>query len=364
MRKRSPGETYRKAGMLKARRHNMMLQVLWFILWGVLWTVYFMLDGFDLGAGMLQLFYAKKDEERRLMLNAIGPVWNGNEVWLITAGGATFAAFPTTYALMFSYLYSALLIILFSLILRGVALEFRTKASGAAWQKAWSIILFIGSLVPALLFGVAFGNIFHGLPMDADGYHGTLLTLLNPYGLLTGLLFVVLFIEHGSLWLARKTNNELKKRMTNIANKNWLILTVITVLFLIFTGFDTRLYQNYYAHPLLIVVPVLAALALLMIRFFTAKGSGNGAFYLSCMTIILIMFTALIGLYPNLIPSSIGPDYSLTIFNSSSGTYTLKIMTIVAVIFVPIVIIYQSWIYRIFKSGSTIEEIMKDKDAY
>ncbi len=341
----------------------MMLQILWFILWGVLWTVYFMLDGFDLGTGMLQLFYAKKDEERRLMLNAIGPVWNGNEVWLITAGGATFAAFPTTYALMFSYLYSALLIILFSLILRGAALEFRTKVSGAAWQKAWNIILFIGSVVPALLFGVAFGNIFHGLPMDAHGYHGTLLALLNPYGLLTGLLFVVLFIEQGSLWLARKTNNELKKRMTNIANKNWMILVVLTVIFLIYTGFDTHLYQNYYAHPVLVAVPVLAAIALVMIRFFTSKAAQK-AFYLSCVAIVLIMATALIGLYPNLIPSSIGPAYSLTIFNSSSGTYTLKIMTVVALIFVPIVILYQAWVYRIFKAGSTIEEIMKDKDAY
>ena len=249
----------------------MILQILWFILWAVLWTVYFMLDGFDLGVGMLQLITAKNDIERRLMLNSIGPVWNGNEVWLITAGGATFAAFPLTYALMFSYLYPALLIILFSLILRGVALELRTKVATDAWTKTWDVILFLSSLIPALLFGVAFGNIFHGLPMDANGYRGTLVTLLNPYGLITGVLFVVLFIEHGSLWLARKTAGDLKQRMITVANKDWLLLFVLTLVFLIYTGFYTHLYQNYYAHPLLIVVPALAAASLVMTRLFTAK---------------------------------------------------------------------------------------------
>ncbi len=341
----------------------MMLQILWFILWGVLWTVYFMLDGFDLGVGMLQLFTARNDIERQRMLNAIGPVWNGNEVWLITAGGATFAAFPTTYALMFSYLYSALLIILFSLIFRGVAIEFRKKVASYTWTKAWDVVIFIGSIVPALLFGVAFGNIFHGLPMDASGYNGTFFTLLNPYGLITGVLFVVLFIEHGSLWLAKKTDNELKQRMINVANKNWLVLLVLTIIFLIYTGFDTNLYQNYLSYPVWITVPALATFSLVMIRYFSAKAAQR-AFYFSCASIVLIMATALIGLYPNLIPSSIGSAYSLTIFNSSSGKYTLKIMTVVAVIFVPIVIIYQSLVYRIFKSGSTVEEIMKDKDAY
>ena len=341
----------------------MILQILWFILWAVLWTVYFMLDGFDLGVGMLQFITAKNDIERRLMLDSIGPVWNGNEVWLITAGGATFAAFPLTYALMFSYLYPALLMILFSLILRGVALELRTKVGTDAWRKTWDVILFLSSLTPALLFGIAFGNIFHGLPMDANGYRGTLATLLNPYGLITGVLFVVLFSEHGSLWLARKTAGDLKQRMITIANKDWILLFALTLVFLIYTGFDTHLYQNYYAHPLLIVVPALAAATLVMTRLFTVKAAQK-AFYLSCVTIVLIMATAIIGLYPNLIPSSIGPGYSLTLFNSSSGFYTLKIMTVVALIFVPVVIIYQSWVYRIFKSGSTAEEIAKNEDLY
>ena len=175
----------------------MEFQIIWFVLWGLLWAVYFMLDGFDFGAGTLYNFIAKNETEKKMVINTFGPVWNGNEVWLLTAGGATFAAFPTTYALMFSYLYTALLLVLFSLIIRGVSIEFRGKGGSDAWRKGWDIGIFLGSFLPSLLFGVAFGNIFQGLPMDGNGYHGTLFTLLNPYGLLTGVLFVLLFLLHG-----------------------------------------------------------------------------------------------------------------------------------------------------------------------
>lgn len=341
----------------------MILQILWFIVWAILWTVYFMLDGFDLGVGMLQLVAARDNRERRSMLNAIGPVWNGNEVWLITAGGATFAAFPVTYALMFSYLYPALLLILFSLIIRGVAIEFRTKVASTAWVKTWNVLIGAGSFLPAFLFGVAFGNIFRGLPMDAGGYHGTLLTLLNPYGVLTGVLFVVLFAEHGSLWLARKTGGDTKRRMAAAADAMWILLFVLILAFVITTGFSTSLYLNYAAHPVLVILPGLAALALVMVRRSTAA-SATRAFYFSCATVVLLLAAALAGLYPNLIPSSIGPAYSLTIFNSSSGTYTLKIMTIVVLIFVPIVFVYQSWVYRIFRAGGTDGQVMDDTDDY
>lgn len=341
----------------------MIFQIIWFVLWAVLWTVYFMLDGFDLGVGMLQLISMENDDDKRVVLNTIGPIWDGNEVWLITAGGATFAAFPTTYALMFSYLYLPLLIILFSLIIRGVAIEFRTKLESRAWIRTWNILIFVGSFLPALLLGVAFGNIFHGLLMDNNGYHGTIFTLLNPYGVLTGLLFVILFIEHGSLWLAKKTTNPLKQRMTNLASKVWFILFLLIMIFLVYTGFYTHLYLNYYTNPMLIVVPILAAILLVLTRVFISI-SIEKAFYLSCSTIVFIMATAMIGLYPNLIPSSISSTYSLTIFNSSSSSYTLKIMTIVAAIFVPIVVVYQSWVYNIFSKGSTIKEIKQNKDAY
>ena len=342
----------------------MGFQILWFILWGVLWAVYFMLDGFDFGAGMLQRFLGRDNAEKRVIINSIGPVWDGNEVWLITAGGATFAAFPTTYALMFSYLYSALLLILFALIFRGVAFEFRGKGGSPAWENSWDAAIFLGSFLPALLFGVAFGNIFEGLPMDGSGYHGTLFTLLNPYGLLTGVFFVLLFIEHGALWLAVKTKGDISVKAGKLSNRVWFPLLVVAVAFLIFTYFATSLYANYLDNVMLLAVPVLAVLALLGIKVFGVKRQYLAAFYASCVTIVMVVFTGVIGLYPNLIPSSIDPNYSLTIFNSSSSIYTLKIMTVVALIFVPVVIAYQVWIYWIFRHPIAADEILSDKEAY
>ncbi len=342
----------------------MEFQIIWFILWGVLWAVYFMLDGFDFGAGILHRFVGKTDMEKRVIINTLGPVWDGNEVWLITAGGATFAAFPTTYALMFSYLYTPLLIILFALIFRGVAFEFRGKVENDTWKKGWDLAITIGSFVPALLFGVAFGNIFQGLPMDKEGYHGTFFTLLNPYGLLTGLLFVLLFVVHGALWLSVKTAGDVSVRAINIANKAWYFLTVVAVIFLIHTAFATNLYNNYINQPVWFIVPFIGVLALLGIKLFMLKAQFLKAFYSSCLTILMVTFTGIIGLYPNLIPSSINPEYSLTIFNSSSSPYTLKIMTIVAIMFVPVVIAYQIWVYKIFRHKIDVNTISKDREAY
>jgi cytochrome d ubiquinol oxidase subunit II len=308
-----------------------------------------MLDGFDLGVGILQKFLGRNEAERGAMIKSIGPVWDGNEVWLLTAGGATFAAFPTTYALMFSYLYTALLLILFSLIVRGVSVELRGKEEGAAWRSRWETAFCISSFLPALLFGVAFGNIFKGLPMDAEGYHGNLFTLLNPYGLLTGVFFVLLFITHGALWISYKTAGSLSKRASNLANKMWYPLLVTAVLFLVHTWFATHLYANFLDVPVLFVVPVLAVLALLGIKIFSVKGASLKAFAASCITILMVTFTGVTGLFPNLIPSSIDPKYSLTIYNSSSSPYTLKIMTVVALVFVPAVIAYQAWNYWVFR---------------
>ncbi len=334
-----------------------MLNTIWFALWGLLWAVYFMLDGFDFGAGILHPFVAKNDIERRIVINTLGPVWDGNEVWLITAGGVTFAAFPVTYAYMFSYLYTPLFLILISLIWRGVSFEFRGKISSPGWAKFWDFVIFLFSLIPALLFGVAFGNIFEGLPMDANGYHGTLISLLNPYGLLTGIFFVLLFIEHGALWLSIKASGAVAERSKAVAAKNWVVLLIVAVLFLIYTAFATKLYDNYIAHPVWFIVPLIAVVSLLLIRVFVAKGAFVKAFFSSCVTIVTVVFTGIIGLYPNLIPSSIDPKYSLTAFNSASGPYTLKVMLIVVVIFVPVVIAYQIWTYNKFKHPVTEEEI-------
>jgi cytochrome d ubiquinol oxidase subunit II len=342
----------------------MELQITWFVLWGVLWAVYFMLDGFTLGTGMLHMILGKTDIDRRVMINAIGPVWDGNEVWLITAGGATFAAFPTTYALMFSYLYTALLLLLFGLIVRGVSFEFRGKVDSDGWRKVWDLAIVGSSFVPALLFGVAFGNIFSGLPMDASGYHGSLIGLLNPYGLVTGVLFVMLFVVHGALYQTVKTTGELSLRANTMADKAWPILLVVAVAFLVHTWFATKLYGNFVANPVLMVVPAVAVAALIGIRIFSAKGAPLMAFASSCITILMVVGTGVIGLFPNLIPSNIDPTYSLTIFNSSSSPYTLRIMTVVTFIFVPIVIIYKIWVYRVFRAPVRPEDVYEDSQAY
>jgi cytochrome bd ubiquinol oxidase subunit II len=342
----------------------MELQIIWFVLWSVLWAVYFMLDGFVLGTGMLHYYLGASDQEKKLLINAVGPVWDGNEVWLVTAGGATFAAFPRTYALMFSYLYSALLLLLFALIIRGVSLEFRGKLHGQSWKKTWDLGIFIGSALPALLFGVAFGNIFSGLPMDASGYHGSLLSLLNPYGLVTGLLFVILFLVHGSLYIGVKTEGDVRMRALAAANTLWSAELLISAAFLIATAISTSLYDNYRMVPLLFAVPLLAVVSLIGIRIFLSAGKPLHAFASSCALIVLVVATGVIGLFPNLIPSKSDALYSLTIYNSSSSAYTLTIMTVVALVFVPIVIAYKIWVYRVFRSRVTLDEVMKNDQVY
>ncbi|MDF9408694.1 cytochrome d ubiquinol oxidase subunit II [Pelotomaculum isophthalicicum JI] len=340
----------------------MELQMLWFGLWGLLWAVYFMLDGFDLGVGILAPFIGKSEMEKRILINTVGPVWDGNEVWLLAAGGVTFAAFPTTYAYMFSYLYAPLLIILFALIGRGVSFEFRGKVDSDSWRKTWDIALFLGSLVPALLFGVAFGNIFQGLPMDAQGYHGSLLTLLNPYGLLAGSLFLLLFLEHAAIWVSVKTEGELEARARALAAKLWWLLLLAAAGFLVLTAFATKLYINFMSSPACFAVPAAAVIALLGMKMLISGKKSVAAFFSSCVTIVTVTFTGVIGLFPNLIPSSLDPRYSLTAFNSSASQYTLKIMTLVVAIFIPIVIAYQVWTYIIFKHPVT-EKDLSDPDS-
>jgi cytochrome d ubiquinol oxidase subunit II len=332
----------------------MILQDIWFFLWGLLWAIYFMADGFDLGIGSMLPFLGKSNEQKRIMYNAMGPLWDGNEVWLLTAGGVTFAAFPMVYAVMFSSLYSALMLILFALIVRGVSFEFRNKVDDPRWQKIWDACLFIGSLLPAILLGAAFANIFRGLPIDQNGiYHGSLFTLLNPYGLLGGVLFLCLFLVHGGIWLAIKSEGELHDRAVNAARKIWLILLIVAVIFLIASFFATNLYDNYIANPLLFVCIFVAVAALFGVRVFLGKGSYWKAWFSSALTIVSCTFFGVIGLYPNMFPSSMNPEYSLTAHNASSSPLTLKIMLVVALIFVPIVLVYQIWAYNLFKGKVT-----------
>ncbi len=336
----------------------MVLQTIWFFLWGLLWALFFITDGFDLGIGTLYPFMAKNETEKRTMINAMGPLWDGNEVWLITAGGVTFAAFPLVYATMFSALYSALMLLLFALILRGVSFEFRSKVDHPVWRGIWDVCIFIGSFAPALLFGVAFANIFKGIPIDQEGvYHGNLLTLLNPYGLMGGILFVCLFLMHGALWLSLKTEGEFHDRAAATAQKLWPVQLVVAVLFLVASAIFTDLYRNYLSNPLYFIIILLTVAGLLGIRFFLTQKAFFKAWTSSAVTIIGATFFGVAGLFPNLFPSSLDGKYSLTAFNASSSPLTLKIMLMVVLLFIPIVLAYQIWAYMLFSHKITQEDL-------
>jgi cytochrome d ubiquinol oxidase subunit II len=333
-----------------------MLETIWFILWGVLWAVYFMLDGFDLGLGTLLPFLAKDETERRMLYTSMGPFWNGNEVWLLTAGGATFAAFPDAYATMFSAMYTPLMLLLFAIIIRGIAFEYRGKVDDPSWRARWDVLFVVGSALPMLLLGVAFANIFAGVPIDAEGvFHGNLLTFLNPYGLLGGALFVLLFLEHGAIWGAWRAAGELGARAGRTAAKLWPALLVVAVLFLVASWFATPLYGNYLSMPLLWIFPLLAVAGLVLTRVFIAQEAWGRAWGFSALTIVGATAFGVAGLFPNIFPSSIDPAFSRTAFNAASTPSTLGIMLAVALVMVPIVIAYQAWVYRLFSGKITRE---------
>lgn len=337
----------------------MALQTTWFFLWGLIWALFFTTGGYDLGIGSLYPFLGKTEQDKRMMINAKGPLWDGNQVWLLTAGGVTFAAFPQVYATMFSSLYAALMLILFALIIRGVSFEFRHQLDDPRWTKVWDTCIFIGSIAPAILFGVAFANIFQGIPFDGRGiYQGTLFTLLNPYGLLGGVLFLLLFMQHGALWLAIRTTGDLQERAIGTAKTLWPVLLVVAVIFLIASWFATNLYENYLAHPAFFLVIVLAVVGLLGARLFIAKQAWFKAWFASALTIIGCTFFGVVGLFPSLFPSSLNPRFDLTAFNASSSPLTLKIMLTVVIIFVPIVLAYQIWAYNLFKTKVDEEDLV------
>ena len=340
----------------------MELQTVWFFIWGLLWAVFFMTDGFDLGIGSLYPFLGKSERDKHMMIHAMGPLWDGNEVWLLTAGGVTFAAFPLVYAVMFSSLYSALMLILFALILRGVSFEFRNKVDSPAWKKVWDTCIFVGSFLPALLFGVAFGNIFKGIPIDQDGiYLGNLFTLLNPYGLLGGVLFLCLFLVHGALWLAVRADGDLAQRAESLAGKLWPVLAGVAVVFLVASYIFTPLYNNYLTSPVLFLVPAVSVAAILGIKYFLMKKAFFKAWLCSAATIGSCTFFGVFGLFPNLFPSSIDAAYSLSAFNASSSPLTLKIMLIVVLLFVPVVLAYQIYAYKLFSVKVTDEDLAHEE---
>ncbi|WP_320006934.1 cytochrome d ubiquinol oxidase subunit II [Maridesulfovibrio sp.] len=336
-----------------------MLESIWFLLWGLLWAIYFMLDGYDLGLGAMMPFVAKTEKDRQIIYNSMGPFWDGNEVWLITAGGVTFAAFPKAYAVMFSGLYTALMLLLIALIIRGVSFEFRGLMESDRGRKFWDCLMVLGSFLPALLLGVAFANIFMGIPIDENGvFQGNLFTLLNPYGLGGGILFVLLFAQHGLLWLAARTEDgELNDRAAKIATNVWPVLAAVFIAFLALTGVYTKLLSNFIAYPALLLILLVPIFAIVKIRTLIAAREWWKAWISSAVLIVSTTMFGVIGLFPALLPSSINPAYSITIHNAASSELTLKIMLTVALIMVPIVIGYQFWMHKMFANKITDEDL-------
>lgn len=334
------------------------LAMVWFLLWGVLWTVYFILDGFDLGVATLLPVLAKSETEKRAMYNSTGPFWDGNEVWLIAAGGVTFAAFPYAYAQMFSGLYMALMLLLFTLIVRGVSFEFRSKVESDAWKKLWDVLHSLCSFLPALLLGVAFANIFQGIPLDETGFsQAGLFGLLNPYGIAGGILFVTIFMMHGALWLCIRTTGELHARAESLATKLWPGVVVLTVLFLAYSAVATQLFSNYLVYPVLFIILALPVAGLVLMRTYLGAKKYWMAWASSCLYIGGTALFGVIGIFPAIIPSNPNPANSLTIMNSSSSPLTLQIMLGVALVFVPLVIGYQFWAYKTFATPITDDDL-------
>jgi len=323
------------------------LQILWFILIAVLWIGFYFLEGFDFGVGMLLPFLGKKDEERRAIINSIGSVWDGNEVWLLTAGGATFAAFPEWYATMFSGFYLALFLLLIGLIIRGVAFEYRSKDAAPKWRNIFDWMIAVGSFLAALLLGAAFANLARGVPINADKmFTGNLFTLLNPYGLLGGLTTVAIFLLHGANFLGLKLEGELRERVNGFAKKLWIGASVLYIALGVFTyvaGFWDRGIVN----PG--VVPIAAVAVLLAAGYFINAKMEGWAFIMVALNIVLTQVTFFSMTFPNVMLSTTNPDWSLTIYNASSSQYTLTVMSVVALIFVPIVLAYQGWTYYMFR---------------
>lgn len=321
----------------------MQLHDVWFVLIAVLWTGYFFLEGFDFGVGILTRLLARDRLERRVLINTIGPVWDGNEVWLLTAGGATFAAFPDWYATLFSGFYLPMLIILVCLIVRGVGFEYRAKRPEEGWQRNWEIAIFWTSLIPAFLWGVAFANIVRGVKIDQHlNYAGTVWDLLNPFALLGGLVTLTLFTFHGAVFTALKTVGDIRQRARKLALKVGLATAVLALLFLGWTQVDRGDSRSLIA----LIVAVLALLAALVAN---QSGREGWSFAFSGVTIVAVVAMLFLTLFPDVMPSTLNADWSLTVSNASSSPYTLKIMTWCAGIATPIVLLYQGWTYWVFR---------------
>ena len=329
----------------------MELTTVWFGLIAVLWIGYFCLEGFDFGVGMLLPVLARDDRERRVLINTIGPVWDGNEVWVLVAGGATFAAFPEWYATLFSGFYLPLLLILLALIVRGLAFEYRAKRDDDTWRARWDLAIILGSFVPALLWGVAFANIVRGVPIDENAeYVGGFFDLLSPYALLGGVTTLLLFLTHGALFVALKTDGDIRHRARALALKSGVAAAVAAVGFLLWT-------QSMSGSAGSLVLFTAAALALVGGLAAATKAREGWAFTGNFVAIGLAVAGLFAALFPDVMPSSLDPAWSLTTTNASATDYTLTVMTWVAVFFTPLVLMYQGWTYWVFRRRIGVQHI-------
>lgn len=328
-----------------------MLAMIWFFLWCVIWGVYFMVDSFSLGAGLLIPFLPKDRSQRIQMQKAVGPFWGGNEVWLILAAGGTFAAFPLVFSKMFTFLYLPMMLLLIGLILRGICVEYLHKDESSSLQNVLKWGWFVGSLLISLVLGVAFANFFKGLAIATDGsYQGTLLSLFTPYALIGGILFVLISVTSGAFWLQFKTKGVLVDNARELTNKTTLIVLLLTLVYLLYSfvsipGFTT----NYTNNPLFYVFPLLAVIAAFMSVIYARKKKAFMGFITTILTILGIVETGLASIYPYMLKSAIVPAAGIDIFEAASSHLTLSVMLIGALVFVPIVIIYQLWAYTLFK---------------
>lgn len=328
----------------------MDLNTIWFILFGVLIAGYAVLDGFDLGVGVLHLF-AKNDRERDAHAEAIGPVWDGNEVWLLTGGGALFAAFPVVYATVFSGFYVALMLLLLALIMRAVSLEFRHAHDDTRWVRAWNYAFGIGSLLPALLFGVAVGNILRGVPIAKDGtYGGTFLGLLNPYALLVGAVSLVFFVAHGAIYLHMKTDGDLAERLGRWIPKLWAAFLAVYVAATAASVFSApTLFAGLLGKPLFWVMTLMLVGGIVTVPLAHRRDRRFIAFLGSSVTIVAMIGVTAVSMFPVLVPSITEPSASLTIYNASSTPRTLTAMLVIALVGMPLVIGYTIFVYRLFR---------------
>jgi cytochrome d ubiquinol oxidase subunit II len=332
----------------------MDLNTLWFVLIGVLFTGFFVLEGFDYGVGILLPFLGETDAERRRIINTIGPVWDGNEVWILTGGGAIFAAFPHWYATLFSGFYLALFLMLVALIVRAVGFEFRSKDQHPTWRALWDWAIFFGSAVPALLWGVALANLLKGTPIDATKtFTGNFLDLLSPYTLLAGLATLTLFTTHGAIFLNLKSGEPVRSRAVAVTKRVGPFATAVLVAFAVGTYAWTDVYPRLGMNPGL--VPLLALGALVSAGALIHRERMGWAFVMTTLTILFTVATLFVSLYPRVMVSSLDPGWSLTIYNAASTPYTLQVMSIVAGTFVPFVLAYQAWTYWVFRHRITAE---------